>query len=130
MGIEARLQNLESSTSGCLDVGQLRRTQINLAELALSATEQLLGNGNALSSDPASEEAERAALLEEREELTQEIADLRAGKYDQEIADELRKPPITGDERAAKGLECLRAGIDEHERKIQNFTQRKDVTHE
>jgi hypothetical protein len=107
-------------------VERARAARIKIAEMILQANEADLVSGNALSERPEDEPAERAVLQEECSELRQEIADLKAGRFDAEIAKGFSQPPkpFDGAERARRGIAMLCKGEAEHERRL-NFWRAK-----
>lgn len=70
--------------------------------------------------------AERTSHEQECSELRQEIAHLKAGRFDAEIAKGFLQPPkpFDGDERARRGIAMLCKGEAEHERRL-NFWREK-----
>ena len=116
-----RIGKIEEACKGDhLSVERARGARIKIAEMIIQANEADLVSGNALSERPEDEQAERAVLQEECDEIRQKIADLRAGKHDAEIAKGFSQPPkpFNGDERARRGIAMLCKGEAEHERRL------------
>ena len=115
MSLEARITKLQSQCEiSNRSVESTRAARIHFCQMLLKAKSD---HEQQIAKWPKDDPAERATICEECDELRQEVVDLRAGKYDAEIAAELQQPPQTNDERAKRSLDMLRKGRDEHKRK-------------
>jgi hypothetical protein len=76
--------------------------------------------------DDSNDLAERMSREQECSELRQEIADLKAGRFDEKITEGFSQPrmPFNGDERARRGIAMLCKDEAEHERRL-NFWRAK-----
>jgi hypothetical protein len=127
MSLRNRISKIEEAFKGDHpSVERARGARIKIAEMIIQANEADLVSGNALSERPEDEQAERAVLQEECDEIRQKIADLRAGRHDAAIAKGFSQPPkpFDGDERARRGIAMLCKGEAEHERRL-NFWREK-----